>query len=165
MYRNPDGTFTEGWVPPNKTLGHSGGGVHSRRHPTYRVWAAMIQRCHNPKSSSYKWYGARGITVCEHWRAYENFYADMGDRPAGLSIERLNNDLGYSLSNCKWATIQEQASNQRHPGNPKTHCKLGHELTPENSLWSMKRGRRERRCRECGRISHRAWVARQKAAA
>lgn len=81
----------------------------------YKVWAAMKQRCENPKNKSYKNYGARGIRVCAAWsNSFEQFLADMGERPApDLSIERINNNGHYEPSNCKWATDAEQRLNKR----------------------------------------------------
>lgn len=79
----------------------------------WNIWSEMHQRCGNPKNKGFKHYGGRGITVCEEWATFENFYRDMGAPPEGLSLERINNDLGYSAANCKWATIWEQALNRR----------------------------------------------------
>jgi hypothetical protein len=74
----------------------------------------MIQRGTNPKNRDWKNYGGRGITVCSRWLQFSNFLADMGRRPSpNLSLERVNNDLGYSAENCKWATRKEQRANQR----------------------------------------------------
>lgn len=78
------------------------------------IWKAMIQRCTNPNDRRWKDYGGRGITVCQRWReSFEAFYADMGPRPDGLSIDRVNNDRGYSPQNCQWATREQQARNKR----------------------------------------------------
>ena len=80
---------------------------------TYKTWIGMLQRCNNPKSPVYKYYGGRNIKVCQRWYKLENFLADMGERPKGLTLERVNNNLGYIKSNCKWATQVEQARNRR----------------------------------------------------
>lgn len=77
----------------------------------YKIWVSMIQRCETPGSSGFEQYGGRGIAVCERWHTFENFYADMGDRPAGRSIDRKDNDQGYEPNNCRWATRVEQARN------------------------------------------------------
>lgn len=80
----------------------------------YWIWAAMIQRCHNPKNKQFANYGGRGITVCDRWRVFKNFEADMGPRPAGKSLDRINNNEGYSLANCRWTTSKQQNSNRRN---------------------------------------------------
>jgi hypothetical protein len=79
---------------------------------TYITWYWMIHRCTNPKSPRYEDYGRRGIKVCEKWLTLEGFIEDMGLRPEGLTLERINNDGPYELLNCKWATPAEQARNR-----------------------------------------------------
>lgn len=85
-----------------------------RRAPEYSVWSAMIQRCNNPKAPEHHRYGARGISVCERWRDFANFIADMGRRPAAhLQIDRIDNSGNYEPGNCRWATPKEQGRNMR----------------------------------------------------
>lgn len=82
--------------------------------PAYYVWASMKDRCGNPNAKQYADYGGRGIKVCDRWiNSYETFYADMGPRTAGHSIDRIDNDLGYEPGNCRWASRKTQQRNQR----------------------------------------------------
>lgn len=81
--------------------------------PTYSTWRNMHNRCENPNMDNYKYYGDRGIIVCKEWYSFEQFLADMGERPYGMCIERKDNDKGYYKDNCKWATMLEQAKNRR----------------------------------------------------
>lgn len=84
-------------------------------HPTYWVWANMIQRCNNPNHVSWKWYGAKGIKVCERWKDFALFWEDMGeDWEKGLTLDRKENDKDYCPENCRWATTHEQRMNDSH---------------------------------------------------
>lgn len=85
----------------------------STKTPTYETWRGMKERCSNPNHSSWSSYGGKGITVCSRWLDYENFLADMGERPLGKSLDRINNDLGYSPENCQWVTSHAQSRNTR----------------------------------------------------
>lgn len=84
----------------------------STRPVEYAIWNAMMQRCHNSKYADYPRYGGRGIRVCKRWQTFANFYRDMGKKPAGGSIERTDNDKGYSPGNCKWETQKHQSRNK-----------------------------------------------------
>lgn len=95
---------------PVLSHGHTANGIKSS---TYAIWTEMKQRCENPRNKKYSTYGARGISVCERWQSFEAFLSDMGERPPGLLIERLNNDGNYEPSNCIWADRKTQQRNRR----------------------------------------------------
>ena len=82
--------------------------------PIYSTWCKMMERCTNPLRKEFKNYGARGIRVCERWREFENFLADMGEKPTGLTIDRINNNGNYEPGNCRWATQVQQQRNKRN---------------------------------------------------
>lgn len=86
-------------------------GMHGT--PTYGTWQAMMRRCHNPNAPTYKKYGLRGISVCSRWReSFGNFLADMGERPIGMTIDRINGAGNYEPGNCRWATCVQQSRNR-----------------------------------------------------
>jgi hypothetical protein len=82
--------------------------------PTYYSWAGMKSRCLNPKDSRYKDYGGRGIKVCKEWHDFRNFLKDMGLRPKGHTLDRIDVNGNYEPSNCRWATLEMQAANKRN---------------------------------------------------
>jgi hypothetical protein len=94
-----------------KKHGHS---VGFKQSPTYGTWCAMTQRCSNKNSTAYKYYGGRGIAVCDRWSLFENFLFDMGNRPEGKTLDRIDPNGDYELENCRWATWAQQVSNKRN---------------------------------------------------
>ncbi len=101
------GTQSCGCLMKEKPVKHGKCGTR-----VYRIWHLMIQRCTNPNNSAYKWSGGRGIAVCETWRDFQGFYADMGDPLPQQTIDRINGNEGYRKGNCRWATMKEQAQNR-----------------------------------------------------
>jgi hypothetical protein len=96
-----------------KTVTKHGHARAKKLSPTYVSWYSMLTRCGNPNARNFQHYGGRGISVCERWKSFENFLADMGERPSGMSIDRINVNGNYEPSNCKWSTRSEQNKNQR----------------------------------------------------
>lgn len=119
----------------------------SEKHPLYLTWKSMVNRCHNRNNSSCKHYGGRGISVCDRWRkSFWDFYEDMGDRPEGYTLDRINNDGNYSKDNCRWATIEQQSRNTRtnvtinYKGNYITEAELSRLTgTPRTTIQSRRR--------------------------
>lgn len=111
----PAGRLRNGAV---KTCG-CGRAKHATKHglygtPEHKTWRSMLARCGSPGNHGWRWYGGRGIVVCEWWRTFENFLADMGPKPSpGHTIDRINSDGNYESSNCRWATWDQQVANRR----------------------------------------------------
>jgi hypothetical protein len=128
----------------NSKRGGKKGGASRTRHGhakrsggslTYGIWEGMIASCTNPNYRRYRDYGGRGITVCDRWRVFDHFLADMGEKPDGYSLDRKNNELGYSKDNCKWSTNIEQQRNRRD------NRRLSHEgSTLTVSEWAERTG-------------------------
>jgi hypothetical protein len=95
---------------------HTGNLRHGMKDtPEYRTWCAIKRRCNSPSDTSYPRYGALGVRVCEAWEnSFEQFFADMGPRPDGTSIDRIDSSKGYSPENCRWATTHEQSRNKKN---------------------------------------------------
>jgi hypothetical protein len=120
-----------GWEA--KSLKHS-------KHRMYPAWQQMILRCHDPKSSVFPRYGALGIRVCERWREnFQNFLSDMGERPEGMTLDRIDPTGNYEPSNCRWADAKTQRRNISEAGDKRTRAAVS---TAKKEYW--RRWRRDR---------------------
>lgn len=129
--------------------------MSEREDPARISWRAMRERCLSPKHKFYALYGGRGITVCPQWATFAGFLADMGPRPDGTTLDRIDPNGNYEPGNVRWATKEEQRANRR-PRELPTHCSKGHEYTPENTR--MKK-RNTRECVTCSREYQKAYDA------
>lgn len=119
-------------------------GAHSSE---FKTWRAMQRRCDDPNYIVYPNYGGRGISICDRWRDFTNFLADMGPKPSpGHSIDRIDSNGNYEPANCRWATRSEQNRNRR-PRQPLEACKRGHPFTAETTYLDPQGGRSCRVCR------------------
>jgi hypothetical protein len=122
--------------------------IHGLSHSgAWQSWKAMHNRCQDVNHPGWHRYGGRGIKVCMHWNDFENFFADMGHRPPGKTLDRINNDGNYEPSNCRWATRLQQMEHKRN----KKFCSRGHEWTEANTYF--RRGGRVRNCRTCRKLN------------
>ena len=96
-----------------KAVRHGNRRRDCKRSRTYNSWANMKERCINPNHQWYKNYGGSGVTICEEWKTFENFARDMGERPEGYTLDRINPFGNYCKENCRWATAKQQANNRR----------------------------------------------------
>ncbi len=152
--------------------------VHGKsKSSVYKIWVGILSRCNNPKVKIYKYYGGRGIKVCDEWLDFTNFYRDMGDRPNKFQLDRINNDGNYCAENCRWITAKENNPYNKGtviddmPGKIfgkwtvliRVHHKKGHwyylckcDCGSENTICGseLRRGKTTQ-CKSCKNISHR----------
>ncbi|MCK4525923.1 hypothetical protein KAW18_01025 [candidate division WOR-3 bacterium] len=114
------------------THGHTKNG---KRSPEYRCWEQMKARCQNSNNISYENYGGRGISICERWHSFENFYEDMGDKPEGLTLERKNNNGNYEPGNCQWTTWKEQNNNRRPNSSGRVKQRWFQAISPNGKIF------------------------------
>lgn len=121
--------------------------TNKQKQPEYRVWAGMKQRCTNPSNPRFPSYGGRGIKLCEPWLEFDNFLSDMGPRPKGTTLDRIDNNGDYEPRNCRWATSRVQSLNRRDNrlitafGRTQTLCEWAKEVRINEATISYRIGR------------------------
>lgn len=121
------------------SIGNKNGETHGMRYtPTYFSWDAMLARCTRASHNAYHRYGGAGVTVCDRWLTFENFFVDMGIRPDDMTLERRDNSKGYSKENCRWATRREQQANRNCTPNL-VYCGITKTLSKWAEFFGVKR--------------------------
>lgn len=110
------------------------------KHPLYSAWSGMVNRCTNPNNSAYGRYGGRGVTVCDRWREFDNFLADMGERPEGMTLDRINPRGPYAPENCRWADMKTQRRNISPEGDARMRAAMSEGVKGRWAKWRTERG-------------------------
>ncbi len=148
------------WSIPSRGTDMSETTQHRNRRLARNRWNAMKRRCIDPTAHNWRWYGGRGIRVCDEWQAsFDAYYDYVGDRPPGLTLDRIDNDGNYEPGNVRWATGREQMLNKRDYNRSKTCCPQGHPYDEANTYLD-KRNRRS--CKACGVLAASRYRERRK---
>ena len=129
--------------------------THTTKSPTYKAWENMVQRCTNPKHGKWEYYGGRGIAISPEYRTFAGFLNGMGERPEGMTLDRIDFDGNYEPGNCRWSDMQTQKANRR-ARRFKEYCKRGHPLSGDNvRVRILANGYINRTCKKCAVILQR----------